>query len=90
MIDFRFSSLEFLTVFCKSNGNKILKLIFYNIILDNLNSKKKGKEANTNFVLFSWSRNIIVRFMKTYFHRPINIVKFHTWEISKKFNLTLK
>ena len=34
-------------------------------------SRKQEKKAGTNFVLWSQSSNMIGRFMKAYFHRPI-------------------
>ena len=42
------------------------------------NSEKQEKDSGTNVVLFSWSRNITVGFMKTYLHRPVKILQFLT------------
>ena len=41
-----------------------------------MSSKNEEKEAGTNFVLLSRSRNMIGRFMKTYLHKPIKILQF--------------
>ena len=38
--------------------------------------KSKKKKASTNLVLLPWLRNKIGCFMKTYFHKPINISQF--------------
>ena len=37
-------------------------------------SKKQEKEASTNLILLSQSRNMVGQFMKTYLHRPIKIL----------------
>ena len=34
-------------------------------------------EADTNFVLLAWSRNVIGWFMKTYLHKPIKMLEFY-------------
>lgn len=41
-------------------------------------------------ILLIPSRNAIRRLMKTYFHRPIEILYFSTGEISEVFNITSK
>ena len=46
------------------------------IFFSHKNSKKKAKEACTNFVLLSQSRNMIGLFMKIYLHKPIKIQQF--------------
>ena len=43
-----------------------------------MDSLKKEKEAGTNFILLSWSRNMIGLLMKTHLHRPIKILQFLT------------
>ena len=40
------------------------------------NSKIEEKEDDTNFVFLSQSRIKIMRFMKTYLHRPIEILSY--------------
>ena len=54
-----------------------------------MKSRKQEKEAGTNFVLLSQPRNMTGRFMKTYLHRPINILEFLTFGRIQKY-LTLK
>ena len=45
-------------------------------------SKKQEKEASTNLILLSQSRNMVGQFMKTYLHRPIKILQFLApWKI---------
>ena len=39
-------------------------------------TEQQGKEAGSNFVSFSCSRNLIGQFIKTYFHRPIMILHY--------------
>ena len=41
-------------------------------------SKKKEKEAGTNFVLLCQSINMVGQFRKAYLHRPIKILHFLT------------
>ena len=48
------------------------------------NSKNQEKEAGTNFTLFSQSRNMFRRFMKTYLLRPIKIIQFLRRERAQK------
>ena len=51
-----------------------LNLIFFN---ESFNvSKVKKKKAGTNFILLSQSRNMIGRFIETYFQRPIMNLQF--------------
>lgn len=38
----------------------------------------KKQEADTNFILFSRSKNMIGKFMKIYSQRPIKILEFIT------------
>ena len=40
------------------------------------NSEKQEKEAGTNFVLFSLSRNMIWRFMRAYLRKLDEILRF--------------
>ena len=53
----------------------IYKLNFYFV---HKKSKKQIKEAGTTFVLLSWSRNRIVKFIKTHLHRSIKILQLFT------------
>ena len=47
-----------------------LKFIFFHAT-----TKKQRKEAGSNLVLFSHSRNMIERFIKNDLHRPIKILQ---------------
>ena len=56
----------------------MIALLKLNFIFFHNNSKKQQKEADTNFVLLSWSTSTIGRFMKIYLHRRIEILQFLT------------
>ena len=53
--------------------NAIFNQIFF---FSHKSSKKKEKEAGTNFPLLSRSRNMIGWFIKTSLHKPIKILQF--------------
>ena len=99
-------SLTFQQLFCKSKVNKTIELVYLwwreittvttvtvfklKFIFSHKSSKKQEKEAGINFILLSRSRQMIGWFMKTYLHRPINILQFLSRGKIQKFNITSK
>ena len=83
--------ISLLSVFCESNENNTVPLVSLqsrgiikiklwklNLFCFHKTFKMQGKEAGTNFILFSRSRNMIGQFTKTYLYRPIKILQLFT------------
>ena len=51
-------------------------LCMLNFIFVHKKSKNQEIKTGTTLVLLSWSGNMIERFMKTYLHKPIKILRF--------------
>ena len=64
---------------------KMITLCKPNFTFVHKKSKKQEKEPDTNFVLSSWPRNMIVPFIKTHLQREIKIQQFFMGERIQKW-----
>ena len=71
------------------NGCNIINIMLWNLNFFHKNSKKQEKEAGTNFVLFSRSKDMIGKFIKNLFTLANQDYAIsYTQENSKIFNIT--